>query len=434
MFEIKPKGWCGSMNKVYGLIAVLTCSALLIVGCSSSETASSSDSKPAMMDTDTTAQAEHTDSQESGSEPSSDHTANEDGSQIPGEQPSTYSLTGSIAGKYPIEMKLTLDGSNVGGTYMYTKYKQDLKLQGTVDQAASTRDKISVSMDEFDQNGELTGHFVGALIYNTASHSPALLSFSGDWSNADGTNTIPFEVTPVGSSTSSATNTVVSDADWLGEWELKDSTQFVNQGLEIQEVTPQSISFNLDSFDGGHTGGIMDKAVRSKDGKSAVFTGDGLSLTFTLQGDRLVINSEGDPTNYAGAGVSFGGEFVRHSETQELDLQQLGVLPSKEVDDQFRAVVGDDYDLFTQSFQLFDSQSDKLTDTTVVTGGVRGLFTIMEAVIMYDQNGRFYAAVIDGDKVNYYTTERSSYNKLPDAIEQWRSRFKDKDVVYLSFA
>lgn len=430
MYEIIQKGWCGSMNKIYGLIAVLTCSALCIVGCSSSETANSSDSKAVIMDT--TSQTE-TNSQESSSEPSSDHTADEKGSQILNEQPSTYSLTGSIAGKYLIEMNLTLDGSNVSGTYMYTKYKQDLKLQGTVDQAASTRDKLSISMDEFDQDGVITGHFDGSLIFSTTSSPPALLSFSGDWSNADGTNTIPFEAAPVGLSDSSATNTV-SDADWLGEWQLRDSNQFVSQSLEIQDVTADSISFNLDSFDGGHTGGIMDKAVRSKDGKSAVFTGDGLSLTLTLQGDRLVMNSEGDPSNYAGIGVSFGGEFVRHSEPQVLNLEQLGVLPSKELDDQFRDMVGNDYDLFTQSFQMVDSQADELTDTTVVTGGVRGLFTDIEAIVMYDLKGTFYAAVINDDTVNYYTTERSSYNKLPDAIEQWRSRFKDKDVVYLSFA
>jgi len=423
------------MNKLYGLIAVLTCSALLFVGCSSNEKAGSSDSKPTMPGLDAMAQAEQTDSQESSSESSSEQIANEDGSHMPGEQPATYSLTGSIAGKYPIEMKLTLDSSNVNGTYMYTKYKQDLKLQGTVDQPASTPDKLSVSMDEFDPNGEITGHFEGSLLFNTAS-PPALISFSGDWSNADGTNTIPFEVTPVGSSSlSSAAQVQVSDADWLGEWELRDSTQFIDQRLEVQEVTAQSISFNLDSRDGGHTGGILEKAVRSKDGKSAVFTGDGLSLTFTLQDDRLVINSEGDPSNYAGVGVSFGGEFVRHSEAQELDLQQLGVMPSKTLDDQFRDMVGNDYSLFTRSFQIIDSYSDELTDTTVVTGGVRGLFTIVEAIIMYDQKGTFYAAVItDKDDVNYYTTKKSSYNVLPDAIEQWRSRFKDKEVVYLSFA
>ncbi|GMK42423.1 hypothetical protein PCCS19_54830 [Paenibacillus sp. CCS19] len=331
-------------------------------------------------------------------------------------------------------MKLTLDGSSVSGTYMYTKYKQDIKLQGTVNQAASASDKLSVSMDEFDPKGELTGHFAGSLIFNTTVSPPALVSFTGDWTNADGSTTIPFEAAPTGADASTAASAAGADADWLGEWELKDSNQFYDQALEIQEITAQSISFNLDSANGGHTGGIMDKAVRSKDGRSAVFTGEGLSLTFNLQDDRIVVISEGDPSNYAGAGVSFGGEFVRHSENQELDLQQLGVLPTKELDDQFRAMVGDDYDLFTQSFQIIDSRSDELTDTTVVTGGVRGLFTFMEAVIMYDQKGTFYAAVIDDDTVNYYTTVRSSYNVLPDAIEEWRSRFQEKDVAYLSFA
>ncbi|QKS43594.1 hypothetical protein HUB94_03410 [Paenibacillus cellulosilyticus] len=403
-------------------------------GCSSDESASSSDSSSAVSITD--AFTEQTNSQQSSSQPSHDQAVDTDAPDANDASKlelasSTYSLVGSIAGKYPIEMKLTLEGSRVSGTYMYTKYKQDLKLQGTVDEAASTGDKLTISMDEFDQDGKITGHFDGTLIFNTTNTPASLSAFVGSWTNADGTKTIPFEAVPA-----SNPNLSSADAAWLGTWKLRDSTQFVDQTLKIEEITSASFSFNLDGIDGGHTGEVTESATRSKDGKTAVFTGNGLTLTFILQDSYLTITAEGDSTYYAGAGVAFGGQFVRDNTLHSLDLLQLNVLPSKDLDDQFRDLVGDDYSLFVNSFQIIDSYPDEdLPETTVVTGGVRGLFTEMEAIIMYDDNATFYAAVIaDDGSVDYYTTDKSLYNKLPAAIEEWRSRFKEKDVVYMSFA
>ena len=69
-------------------------------------------------------------------------------------------------------------------------------------------------------------------------------------------------------------------------------------------------------------------------------------------------------------------------------------------------------------------------DAKVFTGAVRGLFTIMEGIIMRCPNGRIYAAVIYGDIVNFFSNDPLYNNKLPITIDKWRERFKEKKVTF----
>ncbi|CAA9285461.1 MAG: hypothetical protein AVDCRST_MAG56-4088 [uncultured Cytophagales bacterium] len=64
---------------------------------------------------------------------------------------------GSIAGKYPITMRLRKDGTALTGSYAYTRVGQDIRLDGTV-QADGT-----FSLKEFDDKGQETGQFAGKI-------------------------------------------------------------------------------------------------------------------------------------------------------------------------------------------------------------------------------------------------------------------------------
>ena len=66
----------------------------------------------------------------------------------------------------------------------------------------------------------------------------------------------------------------------------------------------------------------------------------------------------------------------------------------------------------------------------VFTGGVRGLYTIMEGIIMRGENGQLWIAFIDDEEVRYFTTENEYRHKLPKTIENWRGRFKEKKVIF----
>jgi len=64
---------------------------------------------------------------------------------------------GSIAGKYPITMRLRKEGPALTGSYAYTKVGQDIRLSGTV-QADGT-----FTLKEFDDKGLETGQFGGKI-------------------------------------------------------------------------------------------------------------------------------------------------------------------------------------------------------------------------------------------------------------------------------
>ena len=79
---------------------------------------------------------------------------------------------------------------------------------------------------------------------------------------------------------------------------------------------------------------------------------------------------------------------------------------------------------------LSDGENHDRFVARVTIGGVRGLYTIKEAVVLRGERGQLWAAYIDDDVVRYFTTEREYQATLPNTIEKWRERFKDKNIVF----
>ena len=55
-------------------------------------------------------------------------------------------------------------------------------------------------------------------------------------------------------------------------------------------------------------------------------------------------------------------------------------------------------------------------------GGVPGLYTIMEAILIVEPCGNIYVAILDqGERILYFTNDGEYTGKLPPAIEEWRA-------------
>jgi hypothetical protein len=50
---------------------------------------------------------------------------------------------------------------------------------------------------------------------------------------------------------------------------------------------------------------------------------------------------------------------------------------------------------------------------------------------MVDDNKEIWGAFSDVDKIYYFTTEQRHKNKIPKTIENWATRFKTADIIYL---
>ena len=223
---------------------------------------------------------------------------------------------------------------------------------------------------------------------------------------------------------------------WIGQWER--SGDWDGAELDIKIIKDDSIAFSLSASNGGHSGELEGTAV-VRDSLAVYFLngeGDSCRLHFILAGDSVVSISQLSGICGAGAGVSYAGRYknsrlLSKDDKEEKTLVDLGVLKTPEEDAAFKKLVGDAYGLFTGSTQQV-SEDDDLDNlhTRVYASGVTGLYTVSENIIMIDSAKNIWAAVINNDKVDYYTNTHLYTDSLPKTVDNWRQRFKDYKVVY----
>jgi hypothetical protein len=242
-------------------------------------------------------------------------------------------------------------------------------------------------------------------------------------------------------------NQKTENQNWKGNWE-KEIWQNP-ASLKIKSIGGDSLDFQLFSSSGGHTGDVEGKAL--VDGNTAIYylteNYDTCLLTFEIFGDTLIIMSQEKGNCFAAMGVTYEGNYFNSKyktkakttgksnskEDGNKSLLSLGIFDNLSEDSIFKRLTREDYDLFINSTQL-TSDDDDLDhfNAKVKSSGVRGLFTIMENIIMIDSSKNIWAAVISGNKVLYYTSNKDYQNKLPKTIEEWRSGFRDYPIIYKS--
>ncbi|MEY1639246.1 hypothetical protein [Tenuifilum osseticum] len=233
----------------------------------------------------------------------------------------------------------------------------------------------------------------------------------------------------------SCSNKTVNN-NWKGEWIRKKWKS--NATLEITKVTSDSIDFFIFAHSGGHTGEIEGKA--SVDDTIAIFSsqddmGELCTIEFRLLSDSMILVNQKEGSCFTGLSVTYSGTYINSKLiTKELSNKQnlisLEILTSQE-DSAFKELVGNSYDLFVNSTQLVSQYNDiDSLKMKVISSGVRGMYTYMENIIMVDSLYRFCAAVIDDNKILYFSNIEEFKNQLPKTIENWMKNFKEYEVIY----
>ncbi len=222
---------------------------------------------------------------------------------------------------------------------------------------------------------------------------------------------------------------------WWGKWS-KDSDGLGFGGeLFIRDVCAAGFLFDLSVINGSHSGSITTYArlVAQDLAYARVENGSGgeigeILFRRELSGDRRVVRIEETSgcIYYHGMGVRFSGNFVHVLEP----LFDYGFLNELEMISLFR-ISGEYYESLRKRFQGI-GKSENLDSfiAQVLIGGVRGLYTIMEGIIMLGSRGELWVAYIDDDVVRYFTTQSVWKTILPKTIKEWRSRFSEKKVEY----
>ncbi|MDZ5471866.1 hypothetical protein SM124_08900 [Bacillus sp. 31A1R] len=232
---------------------------------------------------------------------------------------------------------------------------------------------------------------------------------------------------------SSAISTQAASVNWNGTWKLATS-KHSGGTLKISKQSKSKFQFSLNAWNGANVGEI--KGTASFKGTSARFDDkQGCKLNLKVKSNKLTLTQTTECYYYAGNGVEFSGTYSKGKTPKvTYDLVKNGVFKTNRQNDAFRKMVGKDYSKFVDSMQIIyeDSDRDNLK-AKVYSGGVRGLYTIMEAVVMHNSKGQMWAAVIvDGEKIHYYSNVKSYKKKYPKTFKEWSSRFSNYPIVYKS--
>lgn len=224
---------------------------------------------------------------------------------------------------------------------------------------------------------------------------------------------------------------------WIGKWRRLERN--FEADLEITDIRKGYIYFNLTAVNGASSGEVTGRA-KVKSGRAIYRMTDYGSSTceirFTLLDDKRIEVSQRSGLCGAGMGVEYSGEYINEkfvTEMPEPTLVSLGMLQTKKQEDIFKKLVGDKYDAFINTTQ-YVSEIEDLDNMNFKghSAAIRGLYTSMENIILYNDRNEFWCAVInDDERVYYFTNSQKFRTALPLTIDAWRENFKDKEVVFV---
>lgn len=150
-------------------------------------------------------------------------------------------------------------------------------------------------------------------------------------------------------------------------------------------------------------------------------------FTYNRKNDGISIDYNPQCSRYCGLSADFEGNYIRDFE-YFVDKGVFNLIEATE----FRYLTGGYYEDFVDSMQsIFLPEEGSDRSYLVYTGGVRGLYTIKEAIIIKGF-GKLWAAFIDDEEVIYFTNSSRWIDKPPSEFDEWRSRFSDKKVRHIS--
>lgn len=213
----------------------------------------------------------------------------------------------------------------------------------------------------------------------------------------------------------------IATGTWLADY----SNQYGQSVLEITAVDTKGFSYTIMANNGGNTGELENKALfLGNDALTIDKNTEGgnppCQLLFQVVNNKLVVTQNTGCTYYAGNGVFFSGNYVKNGKKKSLNLVELGLLDSKQQEDSFKKLVGNDYSQFISGCGSAGN-SEQSTDpkASVRSGFIRGIGP-GNCIIMTNDD-LIWAVVLNSDerKVYYFTNDPNRRGQLPSAIQEW---------------
>ena len=132
-------------------------------------------------------------------------------------------------------------------------------------------------------------------------------------------------------------------------------------------------------------------------------------------------------------GAFIDGRYLRsdHDPRPKATLYSLGIFSEPQLDERFRTLVGEDYQKFVDTANVYIYQDDlDNIGATVVSMWVRGAANSHTAIIMYTQSD-IWAARVERDssgklQLYYFSTKGNDVKNMPRTLAGWKLRYLDK--------
>jgi len=196
--------------------------------------------------------------------------------------------------------------------------------------------------------------------------------------------------------------------------------------LNISNATGQTFDFTLETYFGANMNGTEGKAKIS--GTKATFVDPefGCKLVFDLGKDAINIDESTECSQLGGIGASLAGKYDKGTAKKSTkSFSDLGVLTAKD-DANVKKLVGNDYETLVSNMQIIntDEEDKDNMNSTIITGGVAGLYTFKEGIIQFDKKGYYYVGlIVDDSKVRFYSNNPEFKNTMTFTELYWMNRF-----------
>lgn len=221
---------------------------------------------------------------------------------------------------------------------------------------------------------------------------------------------------------------------WLGTWSMGEAHDGHGGTLIVKDVCSSGYSFDISVIHGAHSGQVSGFAqLVSADAAYARihegnFNGDGeISFNRSSSGGRRVVRTEETEScmNFHGMRAHFGGEFT----LERLPWLDAGLMNEIEIG-RVKRLLGSYFNTLRSSTR--DISSEVVGEYGVakaMSGGMPGLYTAVESIVVLGHDEEVWCAYLDGDEVMYFTTITDLQAPMPQVIENWRARFAERAIV-----
>lgn len=222
---------------------------------------------------------------------------------------------------------------------------------------------------------------------------------------------------------------------WWGTWNMDSQIKARGGQLHISRVSSDAFFFSISIFDGARTGDIYGKAQiltpHSAFARIKASESKNCEIVFRrrFESNAWYIEIEAGPncSFYHGMNTTFSGTY-KHSTELVVNRGYLDEIDLNEIE----RLTGRHLPVFLNNFQQTHyHQDDYGNDLTIITAGVKGLYTIMESIVILDKHGTIWCACLDpeAEVVRYFTNGAIDIESKPEAMQEWLSRFLDRKII-----